>query len=228
MTPPRRFAAVVLDCDGVLVDSETISNRVFAEALATIGLNLSPDEIVATFVGRSLTQCVEIVTHRLGTPPPPEFVDGYRQRALAALAQEVRAVSGAVAALDALAARGLPVAVASSGSHEKMRVTLGASGLWPRLAGRCISTDDVASPKPAPDVYLAAAARLAAEPRSCLAVEDSPTGVRAAVAAGMTVLGYTGGRDGRPLKAAGATLCFTDMAEMPHWITLLERQLNAS
>src|SRR5918997_2101382 len=114
---------VIFDCDGVLVDSEPIANRVFAEMLGEIGLPLSYEETVRTFVGRSLSTCLGIIEHRLGRPAPAGFADAFHARTVAAFERELRPVPGIEVALDALASAGIPVCVASSGSHEKIRAT---------------------------------------------------------------------------------------------------------
>ncbi|HYM56868.1 MAG TPA: HAD family hydrolase [Solirubrobacteraceae bacterium] len=200
---------VIFDCDGVLVDSEPISNRVLAEALTGIGLPMTAEESTATFMGRSWASVVEIVEERLGRAVPTDLRARYLDQVFAAFERELRPVPGIAAALDRIA---LPWCVASSSSHEKMRFTLGHTGLLGRFEGRLFSATEVTHGKPAPDLFLHAAARMGWAPEECAVVEDSPAGVQAALAAGMTALGYAGRTD--PALLAGARI-FTRMAELP-------------
>ncbi len=202
---------VIFDCDGVLVDSEPIANRIFAEMLAEVGLPIGYEETVRTFVGRSMPACVEIASERLGRPLPDGFVDELRRRTTEAFRRELRPVPGVEAALDAICA---PVCVASSGEHTKIRTTLGITGLLGRFDGRIFSAADVARPKPCPDLFLHAAATLGVAPARCVVVEDTAIGTIAGVSAGMRVLGYAGVSDPTALAAAGAEV-FRDMAELP-------------
>lgn len=200
---------VIFDCDGVLVDSEPISNRVLAEALTGIGLPMTAEESTTTFMGRSWASLVEIVEGRLGRAVPADLRARYLDRIFAAFERELQPVPGIAAALDRIA---LPWCVASSSSHEKMRFTLGHTGLLERFEGRLFSATEVTQGKPAPDLFLHAAARMGWAPEQCAVVEDSAPGVQAALAAGMTALAYAGRTD--PALLAGARV-FTRMAELP-------------
>jgi HAD superfamily hydrolase (TIGR01509 family) len=164
------------------------------------------------FVGYSMAQCLEVVTRRIGRVPPADFVQNYYNRARAALEAELKAVPGIMEALDQIQ---LPYCVASSGAHEKMRTTLGITGLLPRFEGKMFSATEVANGKPAPDVFLYAAAKLGVHPSACLVIEDTPPGVSAGVAAGMTVYGYSAETPARRLLAAGAHRVFDNMGELP-------------
>lgn len=207
---------VIFDCDGVLVDSEPIANRVLAEALSEIGLATTIESSMQDYMGRSWTACVEIFEDRLGRPLPPEFENRFWTRAEAALRAELQPVPGIH---EVLARIPTPICVASSGRPEKMRVTLGVTGLLPRFEGRIFSALDVARAKPWPDLFLHAAARMGAAPATCVVVEDSPRGVEAGVAAGMRVLGFAGRTDATALEAAGAEV-FSDMLELPERLGL--------
>jgi HAD superfamily hydrolase (TIGR01509 family) len=213
-TPARmpRYQLIIFDCDGVLVDSERITNQVFVEMLNALGLPLTLEDMFEEFVGRSMNQCLEKITALLGRAPPQDFLTEYRARTTAALASNLQPVPRIEAALDAIA---LPWCVASSGEHAKMRTTLGVTGLLPRFEGRIFSVTEVAHPKPAPDVFLHAARQCGAAPADCVVVEDTPTGVAAGVAAGMTVLGYCALTPAHRLLAAGAHRVFGDMALLP-------------
>ena len=216
---------VIFDCDGVLVDSERISNIVFAEMLGELGLHLTLADMFEHFVGRSMAQGLEIIERMLGAPPPPDFADAFRARSSAALAQQVQPVRGIEAALAALEEIRLPYCVASSGDHTKMRMTLGATGLLPRFDGRMFSATEVARGKPNPDVFLFAAERMRASCSSrVVVVEDTAVGVQAGVTAGMTVFGYAELTDSAKLIAAGAARTFADMRELPSLIRDLGRR----
>jgi HAD superfamily hydrolase (TIGR01509 family) len=209
--PPPALALVIFDCDGVLVDSEPIANRVLAQALCEIGLETTLESSLRDYMGRSWSACVEIFEARLGRPLPPGFEAGFVARSEAALRAELLPVPGIHEALARIAT---PTCVASSGRHEKMRVTLGVTGLLERFEGRIFSSSEVARAKPWPDLFLHAAARMGAAPATCAVVEDSPRGVEAGVAAGMRVLGYAARTDAAELSRAGAEP-FTDMRLLP-------------
>jgi HAD superfamily hydrolase (TIGR01509 family) len=206
------FELVIFDCDGVLVDSERITNRVFAQMLNELGLPVALEDMFEKFVGRSMDDCLGIITTMLGRKPPEGFVEQYRIRRDAALKLELKPVPGIVEALDKIR---LPYCVASSGDHGKMRATLGITGLLPRFEGRLFSVTEVAHGKPAPDVFLYAAKKLGAVPERCIVIEDTPTGVQAGVAAEMTVFGFAGLIPADRLLTAGAHHIFHDMADLP-------------
>ena len=203
---------VIFDCDGVLMDSERIANRIFCAMLNELGLPLTLDDMFEHFVGLSMPQCVALITQRLGRPPPDTFVTELRRRTAAALQVEVTPVAGVREVLDSLR---IPHCVASSGDHHKIRLTLTATGLLERFEGRIFSVEDVGQPKPAPDVFLYAARRLQADPAACAVIEDTPTGVRAGVAAGMQVFGFCANTPAHRLRTAGAHTLFADMRELP-------------
>ena len=179
---------VIFDCDGVLVDSEPLSNRALSEALAAIGIHLTVDETTATFKGRSWASCEAIVGELLGRPAPPSLQTDYETRRDAAFRAGLRPVPGVEAALDAI--DGTPTCVASSGDHAKMRFTLGLCGLYERFEGRIFSATQVEYGKPAPDLFELAAREMGFAPADCVVVEDSELGIQAARAAGMRALGY--------------------------------------
>jgi HAD superfamily hydrolase (TIGR01509 family) len=205
-----RFDLLILDNDGVLVDSEPIANRVLAELLTECGQPTTYEESVRDYLGGTLRLVREAVEPRLGRPLPDDFEDRYHERLFARMRVELSAVTGVVAALDAV---DLPMCVASSGTHERIETALATVGLLERFAGRIFSADDVARGKPHPDLFLYAAERMGAEPGRCLVVEDSPHGVAAAKAARMAVIGYAGLTPAGRL--AGADVVITHMAELP-------------
>lgn len=203
---------VLFDCDGVLVDSEKLSVEIHRRVLADLGWELSREEIIERFVGRSSAHFRAALETHLGRSLPDDWEDPYQQWYVDAFAGELEAVPGVVSALDAI---GFRTCVASSGSHEKIRRNLDLTGLLPRFEGRIFSAEDVTDGKPAPDLFLHAAERLGVSPAGCVVIEDSRYGVQAARAAGMRVLGYGGGiTSPESLRREGATV-FTDMTELP-------------
>ena len=200
---------VIFDCDGVLVDSEPISNRILAQRLTAIGLPTTTAESIRDYMGRSWASCQALIEERLGRPLPDGFADGYHEELFAALRSELQPVTGVVAALDAISS---PTCVASSGAHEKIRTSLGATGLLERFEGRIFSATDVEHGKPAPDLFLHAAAAMGFAPADCVVVEDAPAGVAAGRAAGMRVLGYAALT---PPAALDGARVFGSMAELP-------------
>ena len=203
---------VIFDCDGVIVDSEGITNRVIQENLKTYGLDLALDEIMRLFVGGTM-QGVMDLARNMGAKLPDSWLDEIYPEMHAALAIEVEAVPGAIAVLDALDAAGVPYAIGSNGPHAKMEVTLVRTGLKDRLKGRIYSREDVPNPKPAPDVYLLAAKNAGVSPDRCVVIEDSASGAKAGVAAGMWTYGFYA----ETPKERLATICdalFNDMADL--------------
>jgi HAD superfamily hydrolase (TIGR01509 family) len=206
---------VIFDCDGVLVDSETRSNQVLADELALLGLHLSLRETMDVFMGRSWKSCVAEVTERLGHAPPASFTEAYMRRRDEALAIDLDAVAGVPEVVAHLHDRGVATCVASSGEHDKMGRTLRATGLWDAFAGRIYSATEVEHGKPAPDLFLHAAAGQGADPADCVVIEDAPAGVTGGKAARMRVLAYAALTPAERLAEAGADAVFTDMAQLP-------------
>ncbi|PJK29079.1 HAD family hydrolase [Minwuia thermotolerans] len=209
---------VIFDCDGVLVDSEPPANRVLARYLKRHGLDMTLDQVMSTFVGLSLGSCAEIALRDHGVRLPDSFVPDIRRLTAEVLAREVKPIAGVRAAVTAIAR---PACVASSGEISKMRLTLGTTGLLDLFEGRLYSATMVARGKPAPDLFLHAAAAMGADPARCAVVEDSPFGIQAARAAGMLAIGFTGGghrdhaRDAGLLRDAGAAAVIERMAALP-------------
>jgi HAD superfamily hydrolase (TIGR01509 family) len=210
-----RFDLVIFDCDGVLVDSELITNRIFAGMLNEMGIPVSLDDMFEQFVGRSMPQCLELTAGLLGRPVPDGFLPEFQARTAAALKSELRAVPDIE---EVLATMDIPFCVASSGTHEKMHTTLGVTGLLPKFQGKMYSVTEVAKSKPAPDVFLYAARQSGVDASACAVIEDTPTGVRAGVAAGMTVFGYCALTPQQRLIAAGAHYTFECMRDLPELI----------
>ncbi len=205
-----RFDLVIFDCDGVLVDSERLAVRTEAEILSGLGWPLSEGDIVERFVGRSGAYMHREIERHLGRSVDwdAEFEPRYRE----VFERELVAVPGIMDALDEITT---PMCVASSGSHDKMRFTLGKTELLDRFDGRIFSADEVAHGKPAPDIFLFAAAKMGAAPARCAVVEDSRSGVTAGLAAGMAVFAFAGGvTSAHQLSIEGAVV-FEDMERLP-------------
>lgn len=208
---------IIFDCDGVLVDTERISNAVLSEDLADIGLVMDFEETVRAFKGWSEKDVLRIIEERLGKPVPSDFTIMSQDRSVTRFEEAPKVIPGIKEALDNIEA---PCCVASSGDHQKMRRTLGAAGLLHYFDGRIFSAVDVERGKPFPDLFLYAAKTLGAAPHRCLVVEDSVPGVEAGLAAGMTVLGYVDLSTPAELSGAGA-ITFEAMADLPSLISTL-------
>ncbi|MFG2983538.1 HAD family hydrolase [Streptomyces sp. NPDC048258] len=203
---------VIFDCDGVLVDSERLAVRLQVALGAELGWPLTEDEVVERFVGRSKESIVEQLTERLGAGTAGLWWKQLIQRHRDAVDLGLDPVDGLPEALAALTLR---TCVASSGSHEKMRHTLGRTGLYDHFEGRIYSASEVSRGKPAPDLFLYAARRMGVDPAACAVVEDSGPGVRAARAAGMRAFGYSGGPTPAERLEGPGTIVFDDMRELP-------------
>src|SRR6478735_6283565 len=215
MTGQDGFELVVFDCDGVLVDSEVIAIRVDQRVLSALGWELELDEIVERFVGKSEANFVAAIEQQLGVRLADGWDRDYGRWYQEAFERDLEAVDGIEEALDRLS---LPHCVASSGSHDKMRRTLGRTGLLHRFAGRIFSATEVANGKPAPDLFLHAAGTLGAAPERCAVVEDSAFGVQAARAAGMHAFAYAGGVTPAARLEGPGTTVFHDMRQLPELI----------
>ncbi|WP_415948286.1 HAD family hydrolase [Streptomyces sp. KLOTTS4A1] len=203
---------VIFDCDGVLVDSERIAVRVQVALGAELGWPLTESEVVGRFIGRSHAAIHEQVAARLGADTAALWSERFERLHREAVDKGLAPVDGLPEALDALT---LPTCVASSGSHDKMRHTLGSTGLYERFAGRIYSATEVPRGKPAPDLFLHAARQMGVDPAACVVVEDSGPGVRAARAAGMRAFGYAGGLTPAELLEGPDTTVFHDMRKLP-------------
>ncbi|MGI5377277.1 HAD family hydrolase [Streptomyces sp. CA-251387] len=208
-----RYDLVIFDNDGVLVDSEPISNRHLAAYLTELGHPTSYEDSIRDYMGSAMHRIHELVLERTGQRLPEDFDDVFHARVFDAFERELKAVAGARVVLEKLAADGVAYCVASSGSHERIRVGHRATELERFFDdGRIFSSQDVGRGKPAPDLFLHAAQRMGVEPERCVVVEDSPLGVQAAVAAGMDVYGFTAMTPADRLR--GATQLFSDMGKL--------------
>jgi HAD superfamily hydrolase (TIGR01509 family) len=203
---------IIFDCDGVLVDSEVLTNTVFRDMLSELGASVSLEDMFERFVGHSMAHCLELSRELLGRDIPDEFESDFRNRCVQVLRDQLQPVPGIKLALSRI---GLPMCVASSGDHDKMRTTLGLTGLLDHFQDRLFSATQVARGKPAPDVFLFAASSMGVSPDRAVVVEDTPVGVAAGLAAGMKVFGYAGRTPRQRLWAAGASVVFDDMTMLP-------------
>ena len=203
---------VIFDCDGVLVDSEPISNRVLADLLTEIGLPTTLEQSLKLFLGKSWKDNFLIIQERLGRSPPQKLYEIYTERMYQAFEAELKPISGIESSLDQIS---LKTCVASSGPHMKIRKTLEITGLLPRFENHIFSADDVEKGKPAPDLFLYACEKMGSKSSSSVVVEDALPGVQSAVSAGMTVLAYTPYGDVNNFKKHGA-ITFEDMIELPN------------
>jgi len=207
-----RFDHVIFDCDGVVVDSERIVFEVFGSFIRSLGVHLTDEETREQFLGRSLADCMKIVERFRGSPAPAGSLERYTADRDRVLRERVEPVAGIREVLESLT---IPFCIASSGGHDKMRITLGATKLMPLFEGRLFSATEVPRAKPAPDIFLFAAQRMGANPARTAVVEDSVNGVLAGCAAGMTVFGYVDLTPAEKLSEAGASFTFTQMRDLP-------------
>lgn len=222
MTAPAPATLAIFDCDGILVDSELLSNRLLSEALAAEGFDVSPDACRERFTGIALREAIAEIEAETGRRLPEGFEERTRAHDIEVFSRELRPVAGIA---QALARIDLPKCVASSGAPEKIRHSLVVTGLLDFFDPHLYSAHQVARGKPAPDLFLFAAEQMGAAPSASVVIEDSEAGIAAARAAGMRVLGFAGASHAGPgyaerLAKAGADVVFDDMAELPDLLTV--------
>ncbi|UQA94575.1 HAD family hydrolase [Streptomyces halobius] len=222
-----RYDLIIFDNDGVLVDSEPISNRILADYLTELGHPTTYEDSIRDYMGSAMHRIHEIVMERSGQRLPDDFDDGFHARVFEAFHRQLEPVPGVVGVLEKLAGDAVPYCVASSGTHERIRVALSKTGLLEKFGlekfgaegvhgggdNRIFSSQDVGRGKPAPDLFLHAAEQMGVSPERCAVVEDSPLGVQGALDAGMDVYGFTAMTPAA--KLAGAVAHFSDMTELP-------------
>ena len=209
---PGSVELVILDCDGVLIDSERLAVKVDVVMLRELGWPLSEAEVIERFVGVSDRDTQVAIEAHLGRKLPAGWEEQFKPLYEEAFEAGLEPVDGVLDALDRIT---VPSCVASSGTHEYLRYMLGLTGLYDRFAGRIFSAEDVAAGKPAPDLFLYAAERMAVEPGACVVVEDSRSGVEAARAAGMRTLAFAGGLTPAEILEGPDTIVFENMRELP-------------
>ena len=214
-TPP---AAVLFDCDGVLADSEGLVNAIVAADLAARGWAMTPADCQEQFLGMAATDMVPVIEGRVGRLPA-DWLAQLSHRIAGSMIAELQPVAGALAAVRTIAGAGIPIAVASNSAREELHAKLRRLGLAESFAGRTFSFQDVARPKPAPDMYLAAARACGADPAACVVVEDSVLGAKAGLAAGCRVLGLARETDASIFAGIGA-VPFQRMSQLPELLGL--------
>lgn len=201
--------AILFDCDGVLVDSEPVTFRLIQEDFAAHGLRRTIAELEPLFIGHTIEETA-VYARAHGAALPADWADGFYARMCARLAEGTALMPGVLALLNRLDAAGIPYAVGSNGRRMKMAATLGQHPeIWAKLKDKLFSGQDLGCPKPAPDLYLIAAKSLGADPARCIVVEDTATGARAGIAAGMRVFGYAPAGPNPGLAAVGAEIIHT-------------------
>ena len=220
---------IIFDCDGVLVDSEVISCRAHANALTRHGYPISSEQVSRRFLGRSTKQANLEIETELGRKLPEAYHGDLQDELFRSFEADLEAIRGIHDVLDVVTQA---VCVASSGSHQRMQVSLGSTGLHERLAPNIFSSSQVKNGKPAPDLFLFAADQMGVPPERCVVIEDSLAGIAGARAAGMTVFGFCGGShcgDGHAetLLQAGANLTFADMHQLPELVRRVEAEALA-
>ena len=212
--------AVIFDCDGVLVDSEPITNGVLCQMLNELGLDFDLERTIRTFMGKSVKDEMAAIEAMIGRALASDWHAQFVRRRDAALSGQVGPIPGVRAVVERLAALGMPFAVASGADCAKMRLTLGRSGLLPFFERHLFGADMVPRAKPAPDVYQLAMRTLGVSPNRTVVIEDTPTGIRAGVAAGTTVYALASLNAPAVLLEAGASLTFGSMDELPALLRL--------
>lgn len=207
---------IIFDCDGVLVDSEVINNRVLLEMTAEFGVNMDLTEAVEEFSGIRLKEAIKALQRRATRPFPESLEQDFRARTYEIFKKEMKAVPGVKAVLEGLK---IPFCVASSGPVEKIKLNLTVTGLIPYFENRIFSGYDIGSWKPDPGVFLYAAEKMGFDPSVCAVVEDSKAGITAAVRGGFTPYGYAKPFNGKELEKEGAKV-FYDMSELPGLLSL--------
>jgi HAD superfamily hydrolase (TIGR01509 family) len=214
------FDAVLFDCDGVLVDSEPITNRVLTDMLGELGWQLTVQETMRIFVGKAVKDEMALIEAKTGFRLTQDWLAMFWARRNEALERELTAIPGAVEAVRALHARlDGRIACASGADRRKVDLQLAKIGLLDAFEGRIFSGHETPRSKPYPDVYLSAASALGVDPARCAVVEDTVTGASAGIAAGATVFGYSPGGLGHSgadaMRAIGVARIFADMAKLP-------------
>jgi HAD superfamily hydrolase (TIGR01509 family) len=208
---PRMIAPglIIFDCDGVIVDSEDVANREVAASLTALGWEMDAQASKRHFLGMSIGAMVPLIEAKLARPLPPGWRDALAARLVEVLSREARLVPGARAMLEAAEASAIPWCIASNSSNAELAAKFAATHIANLVNGRAYSAVSLAGqairPKPAPDVFLHAAQQAGVPPESCIVLEDSPTGVTGAAAAGMHVVGFAPHGGAAGLRAAGAT-----------------------
>jgi phosphoglycolate phosphatase len=206
-----RLDLMIFDCDGVLVDSETLTNKIFIHQLAAGGLDISISEFMLEFVGHSMAEARTKMFEKYNYQLSDQFFADFHQTSLQILALELESITGIH---DVLKELQVPFCMASNSGLDKVEVMLKKTNLWDQFKGKIFTSNLVKHPKPSPDIYQLAAKTFNTPVTNCLVIEDSVVGVTAAVAAGMTVFGYAAATVPKTLIDAGAKLTFNKMSKL--------------
>jgi HAD superfamily hydrolase (TIGR01509 family) len=220
---------VIFDCDGVLVDSEVISNRIFMESFAELGIVFTLEEMLAFGVGKNAVTLAAAIEQEFGVTLPAGFIEGQRARIMEAFTMELRPIDGVP---ELLAALKLKRCVASNSHIRRVQHALTTTGLMPHLEPHIYTPAMVARGKPAPDLFLYAAEQHGIRPDRCLVIEDSLSGVVAALAAGMPIIGFVGGSHCRPghadaMREAGCVEVFARMVDLANYLGMASGPMRA-
>ncbi len=195
---------VIFDCDGVLVDTENLANRVLTDLLCEYGCDMTPAQSHQFFIGGTLAAVAPKMVESFGVALPDDWIKECYARTFKSFEKDLKPYPDLDPVLDLLDAKGIPMAIGSNGPHDKMDVSLGKVGLLDRFRGRICSAHDVQHAKPAPDVYLLAAEKIGIDITECVVIDDSISGVRAGVASGATTIGLVDLTSADALRGAGA------------------------
>ena len=214
------FDLIIFDCDGVLIDSEILSNRAEVELLKSFGIEFNLGDYMAQFVGKSTKDVLKTIEVSHNVSLPPEFRRLAETQIFTAFKTELQPIPGIFELISSL---NTAKCIASSSSLSRLEITLNITGLFDKFSPHIFSAEQVIRGKPAPDLFLFAAAKMQVSPDRCVVIEDSPYGVRAGVHAGMTVLGFTGGSHIQPghearLRDEGAIEICSDMSQVSDWL----------
>ncbi|ABW28826.1 HAD family hydrolase [Acaryochloris marina] len=210
-----KFELAIFDCDGVLIDSELLANRIDVECLQALGIEIDLDDYIAEYVGKSAVAVSHSIEERYTVQLPGDFWSQVEQKTLKQFQAELQPIPHVVELLTVLNKK----CVASSSSADRLNRTLGMTGLYKYFSPHIFSAEQVRHGKPAPDLFLFAAQQMQVNPQDCVVIEDSCHGVQAGIDAGMTVVGFSGGshiRSGHldKLMDAGAAMVFADMGSL--------------
>jgi HAD superfamily hydrolase (TIGR01509 family) len=210
------YKCIIFDSDGVLVDSETLSAKVFQEMALELGFDLDFKTAVDRFAGTSMKENLQFIGENIEGPLPVDFEKDFRARTYEAFKIDLKAVEGIRDLIDKLT---IPFCVASSGPVEKIRLNLGLVSLLDRFENRIYSSYDIGNWKPEPGIFLHAAKEMGKAPEDCVVIEDSKSGIRAAVAGGFKVYALAGEKNRSSFEQEGA-IVFTDMKELEKLLAL--------
>ena len=191
----NKIKLVVFDCDGVLVDSEYISHHIFIQELKSYGITIPQQEAYALFRGFSWQSCMTTIYSKFGKTLPAQFEIDYKKKLYEEFRLQLKPIPGVMHVIEFCTSQNIQICVASSGHHEKMDVTLNATGLKSFFRENIFSADDVPRGKPYPDLFLYAAQKCMTPAKACVVIEDSLPGIHAAIAAQMSVIAYTASYD---------------------------------